>query len=99
MEACIPIIREEIRTLRDLGVEAVQLDDPWLALLVDPDYREREGITDVDREMELCVRCVNGATEGLEDVFVSVHMCHAHFNRRHGTRGPYDLIIDARTNC
>ena len=95
MEACIPIVREEIRSLRDIGVDAIQLDDPWLALLVDPDYREREGITDVDREMELCVRCVNGATEGLDDVFVSVHMCHAHFNRRHGTRGPYDLIIEA----
>ncbi len=63
MEACIPIIRTEILSLTEIGVDAIQLDDPWLALLVDPDYREREGITDIDHEIELCVRCVNGATE------------------------------------
>ena len=95
MEACIPIIRKEIQSLTEIGVDAIQLDDPWLALLVDPDYREREGITDIDHEIEMCIRCVNGATEGLDHLFVSLHMCHAHFNRRHGTRGPYDLIIGA----
>ena len=95
MEACIPIVRNEIEVLASLGVDAIQLDDPWLALLVDPAYREREGISDVDHEIEICVKCVNGATEGIEGVFLSVHMCHAHFNRRHGTQGPYDLIIGA----
>jgi 5-methyltetrahydropteroyltriglutamate--homocysteine methyltransferase len=95
MEACIPIVRREIQELARLGVDAIQLDDPWLALLVDPEYRQREAIVDVDREIELCVRCVNGATEGLGDVFITVHMCHAHFNRHHSTRGPYDLIIRA----
>ena len=95
MDACIPIIRDEIRNLAGLGVEAVQLDDPWLALLVDPSYREGENITDVDREIELSVKCVNEATEGIEGVHLSVHMCHAHFNRQHGTKGPYDLIIGA----
>lgn len=49
MDACIPIIRKEILGLAGLGVDAVQLDDPWLALLVDPSYRESEGVTDVDR--------------------------------------------------
>jgi 5-methyltetrahydropteroyltriglutamate--homocysteine methyltransferase len=95
MEACIPIINQEIRELARLGVDAVQLDDPWLALLVDPTYREREGVTDIEREIELCVKCVNGATEGIEGVSLSLHLCHAHFDRRHVTRGPYDLIIGA----
>lgn len=94
MDACIPIIRQEIKDLAKLGVDAVQLDDPWLALLVDPAYREREGIADIDREIELAVGCVNGATEGIDDVFLSVHLCHAHWDRRHATKGPYDLIID-----
>ena len=93
MDACIPIIRQEIQDLAKLGVDAVQLDDPWLALLVDPVYREREGIADIDREIELSVKCVNGATEGIDDVFLSVHLCHAHWDRRHATKGPYDLII------
>ena len=95
MDACIPIIRDELLALIELGVDAIQLDDPWLGLLVDPEYREREGIDDVDREMELSVRCVNGATEGVRGAVLSVHLCHAHFNRRHGTRGPYDLIMGA----
>lgn len=95
MDACIPIIRDEIRSLVDLGVEAVQLDDPWLALLVDPSYRESENITDIDHEIELAIKCVNEATAGIENVHLSVHMCHAHFNRQHGTKGPYDTIIGA----
>ena len=95
MEACIPVINQEIRELARLGVDAVQLDDPWLALLVDPAYREREGVTDIEREIELCVKCVNGATQGIEGVGLSVHLCHAHFARRHTTKGHYDLIIGA----
>ena len=98
LDACVPIVRREIDRLADLGVNAVQLDDPWLALLVDPAYRERVGIADVDHEIELSVRGVNGATAGVWQsgkVHLSVHLCHAHSNRRHSTRGPYDLIIDA----
>ena len=95
MEACIPIIRDEIKELTRLGVDAIQLDDPWLALLVDPNYRQREGITDVEYEIALCARCVNEVTEGLEGAFLSLHLCHAHSNRRHSTWGPYDLIIEA----
>ncbi len=37
----------------------------------------------------------DAAVEGIDDAFISVHMCHAHFNRRHSTSGAYDLIIDA----
>jgi len=95
MEACIPIVRREVQRLVRLGVDAVQLDDPWLALLVDPDYRQREGITDIDHEKEMSVRCINGVTDGIEGALFSVHLCHAHFNRRHGTKGPYDVIMDA----
>ena len=95
IEACIPIVRQEIQELVRHGVDAIQLDDPWLALLVDPDYREREGIADVEHEIETCVRSVNGVTEGITDVPLSVHLCHAHFDRSHATSGPYHLIIEA----
>ena len=95
MEACVPIVRNEIGELARLGVDAIQLDDPWLALLVDPDYCQWQGITDIEREIELSVRCVNGATDGATGTLLSVHLCHAHFDRRHSTRGPYDLIIEA----
>ena len=95
IDACVPIINGEVIRLAALGVDAIQLDDPWLSLLVDPTYRESEGITDVDHEIELSVQSVNRSVDGLEGVPVSVHFCHAHFNREHATKGPYDLIIEA----
>ncbi len=95
IDACVPFINQEVLRLAALGVDAIQLDDPWLSLLVDPGYREGEGITDIDHEIELSVQSVNRSVEGLEDVPVSVHFCHAHFNREHATKGPYDLIIEA----
>ncbi len=95
MGACIPIIRDEVQALARAGIDAVQLDDPWLALLVDPAYRDGQGIVDIDHEIEMSVSSVNGAVEGVGDIFVSVHMCHAHFNREHMTSGPYDLIMGA----
>jgi 5-methyltetrahydropteroyltriglutamate--homocysteine methyltransferase len=95
MEACTEIVREEVRELAELGVDAIQLDDPDMAMLVDPSYRERMGIADVDREIELSVSCINGAVEEAGDAFVSVHFCHSHFDRRHTTTGPYDLIMEA----
>ena len=95
MEACIPIINGELKRLTSLGVDAIQLDDPWLALLVDPDYRSRVGIDDVDHEIDMAVQGVNGAVEGVEHPLISVHLCHAHSNRQHSTRGPYDLVIGA----
>ncbi len=95
MDACIPIIREEARHLAALGVDAIQIDEPWLGLLVDPDFRERDGITDVDREIELSVRCVNEVADAVDGVPISVHLCHAHFARKHGTSGPYDIIMGA----
>ena len=95
IEACVPIVRDELRRLAALGVDMVQLDDPWLGLLVDPTYRENEGITDIDHEIEMSVGSVNRVVEGLDGVPVSVHICHAHFNREHSTQGPYDLIIGA----
>ena len=95
MAACTEIIREEVRELSEMGVDAVQIDDPDMAMLVDPSYRERMGITDVDREIELSLRCVNGAAADAGDTLVSVHFCHSHFDRRHTTTGPYDLIMEA----
>ena len=97
MAACVPIVRAELQRLVDLGADAVQFDDPWLALLVDPAYRARVGITDVDHEIEMAVRGVNGATEGIWEsakVLLSVQLCHAQ-QPPALPRGPYDLIVGA----
>ena len=88
-------LRKEIFDLIDAGFLNIQLDDPWLALLVDPEYRKREKISDIDKEIELSVRSTNKIIKDFDSVFFSVHLCHAHYNRLHGSEGPYDLISDA----
>lgn len=71
----IPIIRAEIRRLVDLGVDAIQIDEPWLASLVNPAFRTAEGILDLDREMESNVAAINAVLKDMDAVPISVHVC------------------------
>jgi 5-methyltetrahydropteroyltriglutamate--homocysteine methyltransferase len=95
MTACVPILRQEILAVRDAGADTVQLDEPWLAVLVDPKFRSKEGITDVAYDMDLCVDLVNQTLDGIMGIDTAMHLCHAHFDRKHGSEGPYDLILPA----
>ena len=87
MEACVPIINREIKALAALGIDAVQLDEPWLGDVPNPAYRASEGIGDIDRELELYVRSVNGAVEGVEGASLSVHVCGHTSPTTAGNRG------------
>ncbi|MBP85581.1 MAG: hypothetical protein CMJ64_02520 [Planctomycetaceae bacterium] len=95
MTACVPILRQEIEALREAGADTVQLDEPWLCTLVDPSFRAKEGITDVQHEMDLCIDLVNQTVDGIKGIDTAMHLCHAHFDRQHGSEGPYDLIMPA----
>ena len=94
MNDCVPILRQEIEAVRAAGADIVQLDEPWLCTLVDPAFGKKEGIENVEYEMDLCVDLVNQTVDGL-DVETSMHLCHAHFDRKHGSEGPYDIIMPA----
>ena len=95
MTACVPVLRHEIETIRDAGANTVQLDEPWLSTLVDRSFREKEGITDVQSEIDLCVDLVNQTVDGIDGIDTAMHLCHSHFDRQHGSEGPYDLIMPA----
>ena len=95
MADCVPILRQEIEAVREAGADTIQLDEPWLSTLVDPQFREREGITDVKYEMDLCVDLINQTLDGIRGIATSMHLCHSHFGRKHGTEGSYDLIMPA----
>ena len=99
MAACVPILRQEIELLRDAGADTVQLDEPWLSTLVDPRFREREHITDIQYEMDLCIDMINQTVDGIQGIETGMHLCHAHFDHRHATEGPYDLIMPALTRA
>ncbi|HLE44661.1 MAG TPA: cobalamin-independent methionine synthase II family protein [Methylomirabilota bacterium] len=98
MADCVGILRREIQALREAGADTIQLDEPWLATLVDPRFREKEGIRDPQHEMDLCADLVNQTLDGPPGdgrLATAMHLCHAHFDHRHATEGPYDLIMPA----
>ncbi len=95
MEACAPIIREEIGCLLAMGVKQVQVDDPELLMLVDQGYRDRLGVSDMERAVELAVSMINSVADGHDPARLSLHLCHGHYARRRGTEGSYEPIIDA----
>jgi 5-methyltetrahydropteroyltriglutamate--homocysteine methyltransferase len=95
MVACAEILRNEVGKLADLGVDHIQIDEPWLLLLVDKEHRERMGITDIEHEIETCVGMINRVVKAAGDTPTSVHMCHAHFARKRYADGGYEPIIDA----
>ena len=95
MADCVPVLRREIEAVRAAGADTVQLDEPWLSTLVDPRFREKEGVADVRYEMDLCVDLVNQTLDGIAGIETGMHLCHAHYDRRHVTEGPYDMIMPA----
>ena len=95
MADCVGVLRREIAAVREAGADTIQLDEPWLATLVDSRFREKEGIRDPQYEMALCVDLVNRTLDGIGDIATAMHLCHAHFDHRHATEGPYDLIMPA----
>lgn len=105
MWAAVPVLEEEIRSIVAHGVDTLQLDEPWLAVLVDERARRREGVEDVDYEMALCADLLNAVLPAASGTNTAMHLCHAHFDHVHGSRGSYELImptlakIDVGTIC
>jgi 5-methyltetrahydropteroyltriglutamate--homocysteine methyltransferase len=95
MADCVGILRREIEAVRVAGADTVQLDEPWLATLVDARFTAAAGIHDVRAEIDLCADLVNQTLDGVEGIATAMHLCHAHFDRRRVTEGPYDLIMPA----
>jgi 5-methyltetrahydropteroyltriglutamate--homocysteine methyltransferase len=95
MRDCVAVLRREIEAVRAAGADTVQLDEPWLATLVDPKFRAEEGIADVHYEMDLCADLLNETLDGVDGIETAVHLCHAHFARQHKTEGSYELIMPA----
>ena len=93
MRACAPVLRQEIELLEEAGADTVQLDEPWLCVLVDPAKRAEDGIEDMEAEIDLCAEVVNAALEGVTGITTGLHLCHAHFDHRHGSEGALDPVM------
>ncbi|MDP6666562.1 MAG: cobalamin-independent methionine synthase II family protein [Dehalococcoidia bacterium] len=95
MAASAEILREEVEGLVAAGVDHIQIDEPWLLLLVDPEHRARIGVRNIEKEIETCTGMINEVVKTVGDTPTSVHMCHAHFGRERYGDGGYEPIIDA----
>ncbi len=95
MQACVPILRDEIGKLVKTGIDHIQIDEPWLLEMADPEHRARLGVDDLAYEIDLCVRTVNAALDGSGGIETSMHLCHGHFDRIRATEGGYEPIIEA----
>ena len=95
VRACVPIIRDEIISLAELGVDAVQLDEPLLARLADPYTYGYDGVAELEAAVDLSVETVNEVADGLDDIFLAVHLCHAHGDEYRVTPGTEKLMTSA----
>lgn len=95
MEAVVPILRQEILAVCAAGTDVVQLDESWLSVIVHPEFRAREGISNPAREMERCLDLVKWTLEGVKGIDTALHLCHAHFQHQNSSSGTYDLIMPA----
>ena len=93
-EALVPILREELLRVRDVGVDVIQLDEPHLCVLVDPAVRAQ--FPDPEAEMRRAVDWINEIVDGVSGVTLAVHLCRRNWGRR-GWARPADTKSCCRT--
>ena len=91
-EAVVPVLRQELLAIRDAGVDMIQLDEPHLCVLVDPEQRAR--FNDPEGEMRRAVDWINEIVDGVTGVRLAVHLCRRNWGRRGwGAVGGYEAIL------
>jgi 5-methyltetrahydropteroyltriglutamate--homocysteine methyltransferase len=91
--ALVPVLRQELLAIRDVGVDVIQLDEPHLCVLVDPDVRAK--FADPEKEMANAVTWLNQIVHGVEGVTLAVHLCRRNWGRRGwGAAGGYEAILE-----
>jgi 5-methyltetrahydropteroyltriglutamate--homocysteine methyltransferase len=91
-EALVPAIRQELLAIRDVGVDVIQLDEPHLCILVDPQVRAK--FADPEAELARGVDMINRIVEGVGGVTLAVHLCRRNWGRRGwGAAGGYEAIL------
>ncbi len=92
-EALIPVLRQELLAVRDVGVDIIQLDEPHLCVLVDSEVRAK--FDDPDAEMARAVDWINEIVDGVSGVRLAVHLCRRNWGRRGwGAAGGYEAILE-----
>jgi 5-methyltetrahydropteroyltriglutamate--homocysteine methyltransferase len=91
-DALVPVLRQELLAIRDVGVDVIQLDEPHLCVLVDPAIRAQ--FADPEAEMSWAVDMINAIVSGVKGVQLAVHLCRRNWGRRGwGAAGGYESIL------
>lgn len=94
MDALVPVLRDELIAVRNIGVDVVQFDDPHLCLFVDE--RVRKQYDDPDREVDRCVGMLNDIIDGVDGPSLAIHLCRRNKGREGWVgEGGYGPIIPA----
>jgi 5-methyltetrahydropteroyltriglutamate--homocysteine methyltransferase len=91
-EAMVPVLRQELLAVREIAVDVIQLDEPHLCVLVDPEVRAK--FSDPEAEMRRAVDWINEIVDGIDGVTLAVHLCRRNWGRRGwGAAGGYEAIL------
>ena len=93
VDALVPVLAAEAASLRDAGVDVIQIDEPDLAVLLDP--RREPVYGDRQYDLDMGAAKINEMIDGLTGVRVSMHMCRWNsLSRGWHWEGGYEPIID-----
>jgi 5-methyltetrahydropteroyltriglutamate--homocysteine methyltransferase len=95
------LYQQEIAELAAAGARYVQLDEVALAILCDPQAREKvkaDG-ADPERLVELYVDAINEAVKNRpEQMVIGVHMCRGNYKGMYLSEGGYDSVAEKLFN-
>jgi 5-methyltetrahydropteroyltriglutamate--homocysteine methyltransferase len=85
----VRILRDEIKGLKQIGVDFIQLDEPSISQVVYGDEAEQTFMcaalgsrADPTTELEFAVRLVNETVDGFDGVRFGVHVCRGNWSRK-----------------
>lgn len=96
----VRLMREEIGTLAEMGVDYVQLDSPRYTYACSEDGRERLRALGIDPEPWLgeMIEFDNQLIEGFEGVTFGLHLCRGNHRGMWAVEGGYDPIAERLFN-
>jgi len=94
VEAMVPVLRAEVLALRDAEVSVIQIDEPQLCTLVDPDQEPYYGSREYD--IGLAASKVNEVVGDISGVRTALHLCRLNsIDRSWVFEGGYGPIMPA----
>ncbi len=102
MEACVetlvPIIRQEVLSLRDEGVRYIQFDDTTIGRMYDSIRGGGAFMPDYPDQVAYAVDTLNRVVDGIDGVHVSLHLCGKRPLDETGDKMGYDALLPGIKN-